>query len=102
MSTSPSKAEPPTLRRRRASISTFRLTVMRSLRASWVERELKRTRRKFLREEQRQILLRQEMDSSLLRLKELQQKGTQLLHRQQEMQQVEAKINAAIAEGRVR
>ena len=28
-----------------------------------------------------------EMDSSLLRLKELQQKGTQLLHRQQEMQQ---------------
>ena len=60
---------------------------MRSLRASWVERELRRTRRKFLREEQRQILLRQEMDSSLLRLKELQQRGTQLLHRQQEMQQ---------------
>ena len=52
-----------------------------------MERELKRTRRKFLREEQRQILLRQEMDSSLLRLKELQQKGAQLLHRQQEMQQ---------------
>lgn len=52
-----------------------------------MKRELERTRRKFLREEQRQILLRQELDSSLLRLKELQQKGTQLLHRQQEMQQ---------------
>ena len=52
-----------------------------------MKRELERTRRKFLREEQRQILLRQEMDSSLLRLKELQQRGTQLLHRQQEMQQ---------------
>ena len=87
MTTPPSKAKPPTLRRRRVSISTFRLTVMRSLRASWVKRELERTRRKFLREEQRQILLRQEMDSSLLRLKELQQKGAQLLHRQQEMQQ---------------
>ena len=49
--------------------------------------ELERTRRKYLREEQRQILLRQEMDSSLLRLKELQQRGTQLLHRQAEMQQ---------------
>ena len=49
--------------------------------------ELERTRRKYLREEQRQILLRQEMDSSLLRLKELQQRGTQLLHRQAEMHQ---------------
>ena len=87
MTTSPSKAKPPTLRRRRASISTFRLTVMRSLRASWVKWELERTRRKYLREEQRQILLRQELDSSLLRLKELQQQGTQLLHRQAEMQQ---------------
>ena len=87
MSTPPSKVKPPTLRRRRTPISTFRLTVMRSLRASWVKWELERTRRKYLREEQRQILLRQEMDSSLLRLKELQQRGTQLLHRQAEMQQ---------------
>ena len=60
---------------------------MRSLRASWVKWGLERTRRKYLWEEQRQILLRQEMDSSLLRLKELQQKGTQLLHRQAEMHQ---------------
>ena len=52
-----------------------------------MKRELERTRRKFLREEQRQILLRQELDSSLLRLKELQQQGMQLLPRQEEMQQ---------------
>ena len=60
---------------------------MQRLRASWVSWELEKTRRKFLREQKRLLLLRLETDSSLLRLKELEETGLSLLHRQEEMAQ---------------
>ena len=80
-------SKPPTLRKSKRPRSIFRLTLWRSLRASWVTRSLRRAAKLEQREQRRLILLQAETDSSLLRLKELEQRRQSLLHRQEEMQQ---------------
>lgn len=65
-------------------LSSFRLVAMQTLRRSWTRWSLRKTRRQAVRAARRLILLQVETDSQLLRLKELEQREQQLVHRQLE------------------
>src|SRR5690242_14430420 len=71
-------------------VSRFLLTVRRSLRRSWTSWRLKRVAKQRKRAAQRALLLQLELESQLLRCKELDQKEQQLLHRQVETLESEA------------
>jgi hypothetical protein len=64
--------------------STFLMTVTRSLRRSWTSWRLKKIAKRQARAAKRALLLRLELESQLLRCKELEQQHQQLLHRQRE------------------
>lgn len=57
---------------------------------SWTSWRLKRTARKLARAEQTVLLLLLTLDSSNLRVKELEERAEQLAHRQQEMSESRA------------
>lgn len=66
--------------------SISRLTWTARFRRSWTRWSLTRTERRLAREVHRLHLLRVQLDSQLLWLKELEQRHQQLLNRQQEEQ----------------
>jgi hypothetical protein len=65
-------------------VSTFLMTVTRSFRRLWTRWLLKRTVKRQERAAKRALLLQLELESQLLRCKELDQQHQLLLHRQQE------------------
>jgi hypothetical protein len=71
-------------------VSTFLMTVRRSLRRSWTSWRLNRLKKRQARAAQRVLLLQLELESQLLRCKELDQLEQQLQHRQQETVESEA------------
>ena len=71
------------------TLSSFRMTVTRSLRRSWTTWLLKRTRKRAEKAQLRRVLLQLELESQLLRCKELEQKHLVLLHRQRETEESE-------------
>lgn len=71
-------------------VSTFLMMVTRSLRRSWTAWCLKRMAKRQARAAQRVLLLQLELESQLLRCKELDQQHQLLLHRQQETLESEA------------
>jgi hypothetical protein len=71
-------------------VSTFLMTVTRSLRRSWTSWLLKRMDKRQQRAARRALLLQLELESQLLRCKELEQQHQALLHRQQETLESEA------------
>lgn len=70
-------------------VSTFLMTVTRSLRRSWTTWCLKRIAKRQEKAAQRALLLQLELESQLLRCKELEQEHQLLLHRQQETRESE-------------
>jgi hypothetical protein len=70
--------------------STFLMTATRSLRRLWTTWCLKRTTKRQARAARRALLLQLELESQLLRCKELEQEHQALLHRQQETLESEA------------
>jgi predicted RNA-binding protein YlxR (DUF448 family) len=70
-------------------VSTFLIMVTRSLRRSWTAWLLKRMAKRQERAAKRALLLQLELESQLLRCKELDQQHQQLLHRQQETRESE-------------
>lgn len=68
---------------------TFLLTATQRSRRSWTSWSLTRTMRRTARAERRLRALQLETDHQLLRLKELEQRRTQLLHRQLEMREAQ-------------
>jgi hypothetical protein len=71
-------------------VSTFLMTVTRSLRRSWTSWLLKRMDKRQQRAARRARLLQLELESQLLRCKELEQQHQLLLHRRQETLESEA------------
>lgn len=71
-------------------VSTFLMMVTRSFRRSWTSWCLKRMKRRQVRAAKRALLLQLELESQLLRCKELEQRHQTLLHRQQETVESEA------------
>ena len=71
-------------------VSTFLMMVTRSLRRSWTTWRLKRVAKQQVRAARRALLLQLELESQLLRGKELEQLEQLLLHRQQETLESEA------------
>ena len=67
-------------------VSTFLMMVTRSLRRSWTSWVLKRMVKRQARAAKRALLLQLELESQLLRCKELEQRNLLLQHRQQETQ----------------
>lgn len=72
------------------TLSSFRMTVTRSLRRSWTTWLLKRAEKRAEKAQLRMVLLQLEMESQLLRCKELEQQHLMLLHRQRETEESEA------------
>ena len=70
--------------------STFLMTLTRSFRHSWTSWRLKRMAKRQQKAVQRALLLQLELESQLLRCKELEQEHQLLLHRQQETAESEA------------
>ena len=71
-------------------VSRFLLMARRSLRRSWTNWCLTRMAKRQARAAQRALLLQLELESQLLRCKELEQRNQLLLHRQQETRESEA------------
>ena len=71
-------------------VSTFLMMVTRSLRRSWTSWCLKRMAKRQQRAIQRALLLQLELESQLLRCKELDQRHQLLQHRQVETRESEA------------
>lgn len=69
--------------------STWVLTLRLRCRRSWTSWRLSRTSRRLAREDRRAALLQQSLDSSLLRIKELEQLERMQEHRLQEMAESE-------------
>mgnify|MGYP003592756375 CR=1 FL=1 len=70
-------------------VSTFLMMLTRSLRRSWTSWLLKRMAKRQARAAKRVLLLQLELESQLLRCKELDQRELGLLHRQVETREAE-------------